>query len=800
MRLHFLHTSVPLTKTYEMGKDGKLIKTPYPNVFRVTSTEENVPTIADLAPLLATHAAAGACLLKGQLSRALTDESRAGTTDSNATTYFLCLDFDAVPDTYLDLSVTPPKTVKVTPDYLLEQIGIPDTSYVLQWSASYRIADTNTVRMHIFIMLSAPIPAPVIKQWLIQVNHTVPVLQAAQTLTKTGNSLHWGLDITACQNDKLIYIAPPVLKNLKDPLKAQPRITFVRKKHATFTFPQTINPASVNLKATTDRINALREAAGLPARRFTYKVVSGVDTLVKPERCTITDTRTERGFVYFNLNGGDSWAYYHPEDHPDVIYNFKGEPNYSTKELLPEYWASLTSQASRTTSAGLSYLVFLDRKSSTYYRGTYDSTTDHLDITPAKNETQVRHFAEQFGVPLGSYIPEWDLTFNPNDSVRVDFANRSINTFQPTEYMKATAKQVTRCPPTIFRVVHHALGSDTEATEHFINWLAFIVQNRARTRTAWVLHGTEGTGKGIMMQRILRPILGSSQTAIRRMEELNEPYNAYMRQCFLVFVDEIEAKALLNERGVMAKLRSFIAEPTVTIRQMYSSAIEWDNYTNWIFASNKSEPVLIPKDDRRFNVGKYQPNKLGMNDAELDKIPKELQAFHDYLLGFPVDKAAASTPLDNDDRNTMIAISENSIDSVAAALIEGNMEFLLDQLPANNAYHGDGASQTKIANYKHALQSIMARTDLTNGRANISRDELQVIFTYIVGKTIPDSPHKFTSLLKHYRITTVKVRCDDKSVYGMKVTFKDVKAFGLYAATYFPQPPAPPPKAAKKAA
>jgi hypothetical protein len=40
--------------------------------------------------------------------------------------------------------------------------------------------------------------------------------------------------------------------------------------------------------------------------------------------------KMERGFVYFNLNGGDSWAYYHPIDNPTFIRNFKGEPMYRT--------------------------------------------------------------------------------------------------------------------------------------------------------------------------------------------------------------------------------------------------------------------------------------------------------------------------------------------------------------------------------------------------------------------------------------------------------------------------------------
>lgn len=802
MNLHFLSASVPLTKTIEKLPDGTLLKSPYPNVYHVTSHDEAVTNITEFHAAVVKHAALGNCLLKGALSRPLVEESRAGTTITGDPTQWLCLDIDGLPSTY----GTP--AAPVTPQALLSVLGLGDVSHVIQWSASQGLNGT-ALRLHIFMLLTAPVPAPIIKQWLIQLNHTTPLLNDSMGLTKTGNSLTWTLDITTCQNDKLLYIAPPTFKGVKNPLGRTPRISLVPRILPAFTFPTSTNTTKANQTLTELRIQELREAAGLPPRKFAYKVVKNTEVMVKPEQCEITETRTERGFVYFNLNGGDSWAYYHPEDNADYIYNFKGEPIYLTKELLPEYWASLTNAASRTSSAGVTYLVFLDRRTSTYYRGTYSASTDTLDLTSAKNETQVRHFAEQHGVPLGSYIPEWDMTFNPHDNVRVDFGNRTINTFQLTEYMKTPAKRVTKPPPTILRIIHHALGSDVACTEHFINWLAFILQNRTRTLTAWVLHGVEGTGKGIMMNRILRPIFGKEQTAMRRMEELNEPYNSYMKRCFLVFIDEVESKALMNEKGVMAKLRTFITEPFVTVRDMYASAVEWENFCNWIFSSNKPEPVLIPPEDRRFNVGKYQTQKLGMDDAELAKIPGELQAFHDYLLNYTVDTHAVATPLENDDRATMIAVSESSIDTVAGKILAGDMEFLLDQLPATNAYSGDAQTTRRVQDYQHALRTIMVRTDPTDGRCNISRDELRVILDYVVGK-IPESPNKFTSMLKHHRIHTVKVRVDDKPVYGIKAVFKDVDRFDEYASLHFPAPPkvvklvpkaaAPsaPPKKAKK--
>ena len=65
---------------------------------------------------------------------------------------------------------------------------------------------TKELRAHIFMLLDKPVAAPLLKQWLTQKNHEVPLLHDAMKLTKTGNAISWPLDISACQNDKLIYI------------------------------------------------------------------------------------------------------------------------------------------------------------------------------------------------------------------------------------------------------------------------------------------------------------------------------------------------------------------------------------------------------------------------------------------------------------------------------------------------------------------------------------------------------------------------------------------------------------------
>lgn len=798
MKLHFLQAPEPLTKTYTKTANG-VVKTPYPMTWEFTSHEETCNNLSQFEHLLKKHAVANNCLLKGVLQHPLVNESRAGSTDRNAATEWIVLDLDGLPET-MDMQTPSGQTMTVplTVDLFLQEMGLSDVSYIIQWSASYGI-ENNRMRAHIFMMLDKPCSAPLLKQWLMQKNHELPVLSGAMTLAKSGNTLCWPLDVSACQNDKLIYIAPPKLKGIKDPMGKEPRIQLVKRKHEKLSLQTSaINSTEKNKSLTHKRIDEIRAAQGLPKRKYTYKVVGGAEVMLKPDEAIVTEMKVDRGFVYFNLNGGDSWAYYHPENNPDYIHNFKGEPSYLTKELLPGYWQELMSSGLKTSSAGVTYLAFCDRASGVYWRGTYDNQNDDLQLYQAKNETQLRHFAKQHGVPLGDFIPEWDLTFDPHDPVRVDEQNRTVNLFLPTVYMKTAPKKVRTIPRTIMKVMHHALGGDAAVTEHFVNWLAYIVQKRDRTRTAWVLHGRTGTGKGILMTKILRPIFGEKQTATRRMEELNEQFNTYMRNAFIVFVDEVETKALANERGAMAKIKNFITEPIITLRAMHQNGQEINNYTNWIFSSNRPDPIVIDREDRRINVGKYQPESLQISQAEIDGIASELQAFYDYLVQYPLDEVKASTVLQTEDRDILMSISESSVDTAVNALLDGDFNFFLEQLPSNNVYQRNALTNNKVEDFKDVLKTLMQRTDSLNGKCAVSRDELYMMFDYVVGG-MPTSPNKFTSLLKHHRLHMEPVWIN-KTVRGLKVTWKDFSMFSDYQKEHFQAPSSPSPtKKAKPA-
>jgi hypothetical protein len=57
-----------------------------------------------------------------------------------------------------------------------------------------------------------------------------------------------------------------------------------------------------------------------------------------PEPATVTGVRRARGFVYLNLNGGDSWGYYFPESNAEIVRSFKGDPPVRLSDIAPGLW------------------------------------------------------------------------------------------------------------------------------------------------------------------------------------------------------------------------------------------------------------------------------------------------------------------------------------------------------------------------------------------------------------------------------------------------------------------------------
>lgn len=755
MQVNFLSAGRPIVKQYGLSPRKQIKKESYPNVHRFSSYDYEIENIEDFYEAVKAHAEAGNCLLKGTLQRPLKGESRAGSTSPESLTRWICLDFDGVSG--FD-----------TIDEALNAIGCGNTDYILQWSAGQSVeCPKEEIHCHVFMLLEEETHPSLLKRWLKSINLSVTQFTSQLKLAKSQNALLWPLDITTCQNDKLLYIAPPTfLDGLTDPIQGK-RIIMERRDFRRLELNVSTLPNEGAIEAQElSELNRLRKEHGLKARRK-FKFSTDMDTryLENPEPGQYTGIKTERGFVYLNINGGDSWGYYHPVDNPSFIYNFKGEPVYRTQDLLPAYWEEIKArvQNHEPDAGGNVYLAFRDFETATYWNGVYSAADDRIvKLAQAKSESQLRHFMKQHGQPLGDFIPDWDMRFDPHSKSVVDQKNRRVNMYRPSRFFARPFAFQTEVPPTIARVVHHALGSNDEVYERFLNWLSVIVQSLNMTQTAWVLHGTQGTGKGLLFNHILTPLFGEDNVTSRRMEELGSDFTEFMKNRFIVFIDEVQAGDNLFYDKIAAKLKNLIVEPRISVREMYKPSQVMRNYCNLIFASNHARPVSIAPDDRRFNVAAYQPEPIQITGADIEDIASEIGAFYDYLGTRTADKELARRPLDTIDRQRIINASRPSVDIAIDALKEGDYDFFEDMLvgdvatiPAKNLTRYD-----QFAGLLHKIRK--------ENRTKVSRDDLMVILRWCVDR-VPDSPNKFTAFLRHHNLELEPMWIDGKTQRGLDV-------------------------------
>jgi hypothetical protein len=749
MDITFLQAQVPLKKRFD--SEGKHS---YPQAYEFTSKKEQFPNLNLLCAAIRQHAAMGNCMLKGNLTRELTRESRAGTTDRDAYTQLLCLDADGL------------KGVQGAVDFLT-RLGLQDYAHILQWSSSAYLKLGEAVNLdfnaHVFLMLSEPVSPHRLKLWLKQKNFTI--FRQDLTLTASNMALRWGLDITTCQNDKLLFIAPPdVHAPYIDTLGPDHRITYHKAKKSEVPIAilelDSLDPEKIQ-RQEVDIINEIRLERGLSKKRITAFAAKGtnVEYLPNPNKATITGIKDDRGFTYFNLNGGDSWGYYHPATNFEYIFNFKGEPTYKTAELLPEYYVQKTKDTGIKQAGGRVAIGFRGMQDGAVYNGFHNQDTDELELFMARRAADVILFLAEYGVEVES-LPTYRLIHNPHhEGPRIDARNKQINLFVGSKLERDAVANSSETPA-IDRIICHVLGQDN--VQPFINWLAFVAQTKRASGTGWVFHGSQGTGKGILFHRILKPVVGSHNAMQLRTANFEDSYNGFLENTGLINIDEVDVPQSRKDQQIMADLKNYMTEPTVSIRKMYSNVYEVPNRTNWIFSSNKRNPIIVEMTDRRFNIADYQPFPLHISNEELDKIEEELPAFMWHLLIYPVNERQACTAGITKAKADMQSLSETSVDEIANALIHGRAHVL----------HSYCEDEKEIMDLDHRLvmqrYNTLVREVICDGRDRFTRSDLRTIFEATVGH-VPNTPAKFSKYLKHHGLNIGVNKVDGKPERGSLV-------------------------------
>lgn len=324
---------------------------------------------------------------------------------------------------------------------------------------------------------------------------------------------------------------------------------------------------------------------------------------------------------------------------------------------------------------------FIEKATSSY--AYYDKHNNELYIGVAKEILQ--QILESEGQYLPNKIPVLKVVFDVHSDQKIDLKNKLFNLFTPTEYLLLKKNDEIIKPTDSFKNVYLLLSNlfpKNEEKKAFLNWLAGIMQTREKQLTAWLLMGEQGTGKGVLLHYILKPLFGPTQAVQIEDEQLRDSFNRWLENKMIIAFNEV-AYDNNTRNSANSKIKAIITDPELQINEKNVKAYFVQNYANCLFYSNESIPVLIEAGDRRFNVvktGGKLANKswFSVPDKFFEEVEKELPAFAQYLMNLNYDPVKAKTVINNENKESLINVAKNRYQEFADRLKAKDCEWLND--------------------------------------------------------------------------------------------------------------------------
>lgn len=230
-------------------------------------------------------------------------------------------------------------------------------------------------------------------------------------------------------------------------------------------------------------------------------------------------------------------------------------------------------------------------------------------------------------------IPPCKIEFSPENNKTLQFCD-SLEKFKINTYKKSETRLIAEEYAAItknkndgkqleYNIVESALKSKTpsvwaiisnlfykdEERRYFINWLSYIAQTKKKTRNAVVIKGLQGTGKGLLFEKIIRPFFGNgaenaqddSQVITLSNESLKSEFNSDLENQLFVAFNEVKPD-FRDGTTIYEKLKQIISDDYIIVNQKFIKPRQVRNYANCIFFSNNSIPVSIENSDRRYSI------------------------------------------------------------------------------------------------------------------------------------------------------------------------------------------------------
>lgn len=721
-------------------EEGKQLQIePYPRVALMSSRVEEITDEVEWPAQLITSLNAadnnGETLLKGSLLVELNNERRKDKTNRDGANKLFVVDIDGLPIPGYERANIP---YSINEAYLKQMARdavdllppfMHGKSYVAHASSSTGIKEG--IRLHLFFLFNRAVKPKMQQELLTLLNFYHPTAEDHIKLLNTGNSIGFSIDRTLSENSRLIYVAKPTFVGIHDPVRSR-LVEYVGEDNYTLNAQEARawmrEQALTAQQAVAEKKRSLRLLSGLPERcgqtiqiQTAYHARQSVT--LNPRPMSLHEVDHDDIYIRYNVGEGDSNAYWVYKEDPRVVHNFKGEDSFLFEQADPEGFAACCEIYGYTppveAAEDLAPFVFLHAQKNSMVCAKITVPMNH-ELPELKSEmytlspTNARLFMASNGgvIPDAEDMPCINPVFDPHDSRSVDVNNSYINLFIQPPMLKTPVRiprvsvgcsledgptTLENLCPSIYKVMYSMAGcgdingngnDDMVTLGRFINWLAFIIQQKEKTQTAWVFHGVQGTGKGALFSNVIQPILTKQYAVAKNQEDLEDKFNEWLETALLVVVDEFRLSNSTDKK-LFNKLKQWVTEDTLSLRRMHAGSVARTSYANFMFFSNDLDVLKVSSNDRRINVAPQQTMPLftrfhELRDSLIERLEVERPQFAAFLLAHQCDTGVVREAISNQAKEDMREATQTPTERVVQCIKSGCLEAFLDVLECND--------------------------------------------------------------------------------------------------------------------
>lgn len=346
------------------------------------------------------------------------------------------------------------------------------------------------------------------------------------------------------------------------------------------------------------------------------------------------------------------------------------------KQLKIDFTAEMNSRFIQYTEGGVIYPIIEDLRTgrraekSTLlitFKQYCQRRPDYRQYHPAERNAVVDYVLQE---GLTSYVyKSWVPNITGDRYVITDGGFRDYNSYRaytPTVTQASCAAPFTDFMERLFPI--------SEERHIVTQWLAHMIQ-KPEERPSWhiLLTSLPGTGKGVLAEQILGPLLSNQWKKYDNFKQLTDRFSTAFDDNMFVLLDDIVVKPGAD----MDSLKSKLSDEYQRVERKGLDAIQVRAYTRFILASNKVRPIRLDDTDRRWYAPSYMNHKTGTGQVAREETQSfirntllpwldhqnGLDAVYHYLMDYSLSGFDAKrVPIHTATMSDMVDASKSTLD------------------------------------------------------------------------------------------------------------------------------------------